>query len=140
MIRLHELYETEDTLYLTMDLIQGASLKDLLSTHIIDDDLSEQQIQYIFYCILECAFSLASQRFKHRDLKPENILIQPKGDIKLIDLGLTTYMNLPEDLLRVSGSPGYIAPEAFDFNEKEPCARYDHRCEVFSAGCILYEM
>jgi len=141
IIRLHGLYETEDSLYLIMDLIQGASLKEVLSTHIIDDELSEKQIKHISYSIIECAQYMASNRVKHRDLKPENILIQPNGEIKIIDLGLSTYMNLPEYLFRTcGGSFGYMAPEAFDNHEAITDGCYDHRCEVFSTGCILFEM
>jgi len=141
IIRLHELYETEDSLYLIMDLIQGASLKEVLSTHIVDDELSEKQIKHIIYSIIECAQYMASNRVKHRDLKPENILIQPNGEIKIIDLGLSTYMNLPEYLFRTcGGSFGYMAPEAFDNHDTPTDGGYDHRCEVFSTGCILFEM
>jgi len=35
---------------------------------------------------------------------------------------------------------GYIAPEVFSFTKRDPNTSYNEKCDVFSAGCILYEM
>ena len=67
----------------------------------------------------------------HRDLKPENILFDG-NDIKLIDFGLSCRQT--DDKLReLVGSPFYVAPEVLKKS-------YDHRCDVWSLGVMLFIM
>ena len=78
----------------------------------------------------------------HRDLKPSNILIESleKGNnkrtyqIKVIDFGLATSLNKLRNNYSACGTPGFLAPELLR------CKRYDHRVDVFGAGCIVYSL
>ena len=71
----------------------------------------------------------------HRDLKPDNILIGVDMDTKISDFGLARgYEGL--DITGQIGTPLYAGPEVYT-NFKEV---YNHNCDVWSAGCILYEM
>jgi len=83
---------------------------------------------------------LASKGVMHRDLNPENVLIDPEGDCKVIDYGLVNYLNLPTFMENSCETPGYTAPEVFLYNKKNPSTAYSEKCDVFSAGCILFEM
>lgn len=49
----------------------------------------------------------------HRDLKPENLIFvdDDKYEIKIVDFGLSEFVNDPEQLYKRSGTPGYVAPE-----------------------------
>src|SRR5215203_6305779 len=84
----------------------------------------------------------------HRDLKPENVLVTADGRAKMVDFGLAK-LALPEELQTsadlltrpagtdpgvVLGTVGYMAPEQVRGQ------KVDHRADVFSFGCILYEM
>ncbi len=77
----------------------------------------------------------------HRDLKPGNILLSKKG-IKLLDFGLAQVEAGPDDetvtqLTRVGavmGTPAYMAPEQREGKQA------DARSDIYSFGCVLYEM
>lgn len=76
----------------------------------------------------------------HRDIKPDNIMFGDKDDIntlKIIDFGLSTYINDNKRKYQC-GTPGYMAPEVVKFDEKN--FGFSEKCDVFSIGCILYEL
>ncbi|ETR67158.1 MAG: TPR repeat-containing protein [Candidatus Magnetoglobus multicellularis str. Araruama] len=69
--------------------------------------------------------------FKHLDLKPKNILIGPEQQAKVSDFGIS---NVNEKLNIIAGSPYYMAPEFWQNEET------DQRTDIYSLGCILYEL
>lgn len=90
--------------------------------------------------ILDALAYLSSKGIMHRDLKPDNILIAKGGEVKIVDFGLATYIDSSDYIHKKCGTPGYIAPEVFKYNPKDPKTIYDERCDVYSAGCILFNM
>lgn len=73
----------------------------------------------------------------HRDLKPENILIGKGMIIKVADFGCARSVNSTEiskmdNFSLDKGTPIYASPEQLK-NEK-----YSFKCDVWSAGCLLY--
>ncbi|MBI2376168.1 MAG: serine/threonine protein kinase [Deltaproteobacteria bacterium] len=73
--------------------------------------------------------------FVHRDLAPKNMMVEPKGHLRLIDLGLSR-SNLKDWHTRpgaLLGSLGYMAPE------QARGERVDHRADLYSVGIIAFE-
>lgn len=70
----------------------------------------------------------------HRDIKPENLIFKDKEsfDIRIVDFGLSEFVNDPEQLYKRSGTPGYVAPEIL---KNKP---HDTKSDIFAAGIILY--
>ena len=71
----------------------------------------------------------------HRDLKPQNLLLDSKYNLKITDFWLSKIIQSDADAIMKTtyvGTPGYQAPELL-LNQK-----YDLKCEVFSAGVILF--
>ena len=138
IIKFHEVHETEKSIYLVMELIQGKPLQDVLRKPTFVEDHSEAQIMNMFESMLDALNYIASLGMMHRDLKPANILVERGGKIKIIDFGLATYVNASDYIFKKCGTPGYIAPEVFNYDAKSPSTFYNESCDIFSAGCIFY--
>jgi len=126
--------------YLVMDYIEGLPLSQALTrrTHSVDECL----------CIaLECAKALKYAHSKdiiHRDIKPGNIMVLPDDQgqeelcIKLVDFGLAKIMTVEGQSLtetgEIFGSPLYMSPEQISGG------KVDARSDIYSLGCVLYEM
>jgi serine/threonine protein kinase len=94
--------------------------------------------------ILSGLREMHSKRIMHRDIKPENILFREKNaysdenNICIADFGLATTQNVQKYLFFRCGTPGYIAPEVL--NITDPYEKYSEKCDVFSAGAIMFQL
>ena len=84
-------------------------------------------------------FAWRQQKLVHRDIKPANIMIEPGDHVKVTDFGIAKLMTGETvDHLTATGSllgtPAYMSPEQARGQE------LDGRSDLFSLGCILYEM
>ncbi len=74
----------------------------------------------------------------HRDIKPGNVWLEaPAGRVKILDFGLVRSQKADTNLTAsgaILGTPAYMAPE------QARGAPVDHRADLFSLGCVLYEM
>src|SRR5580658_6983639 len=130
--RLYEFHRAGDTVYLSMEYVEGESLRSLL----------EREGRLETGRAIEFARQLADglteahrQSIVHRDLKPENIMIAPDGGLKVMDFGISR--SFAEDVTvtgSVVGTPAYMAPEQAEGKT------LDHRVDIYAFGLILYEM
>jgi calcium/calmodulin-dependent protein kinase I len=76
----------------------------------------------------------------HRDIKLDNILINKKEEggynVKIADFGMATMFDKakPKQLYIKCGTPGYVAPEILRGQG------YDHKCDLFSTGSLLFNL
>ncbi|MEV6549151.1 serine/threonine-protein kinase [Streptomyces sp. NPDC051597] len=135
----HDFGEFEGGLYLVMELLDGRNLSQLLQDGKghplpVPDvvDIAEQVSSALAYT--------HQQGIVHRDLKPANIMRLSDGTVKILDFGIA---RLGADIGFTSrltgtgiamGTPHYMSPEQIGG------AVVDHRSDLYSLGCVLYEL
>ena len=111
IIKLYELMETPNKIYLVMEYCNGGELFDYI---VSKQHLTERQACRFFQEIINSVEYLHSLNIVHRDLKPENLLldkINNKITLKLIDFGISNCYS-PEKLLTTPcGTASYAPPE-----------------------------
>lgn len=140
ILKLYEVYETEHSLYLVVDLLSGGELVSHIQKDIKPPSFLE--ISFLIKNLLEALDHMHSQGIMHRDIKPENLLLRDSSnvyDIVLADFGLSTIINQPiEDILfKRCGTPGFVAPEILAYKEGKSNF-YNERCDIFSVGSLFY--
>jgi len=95
----------------------------------------EEQILDWFVQICLALKHIHSKRILHRDLKTQNIFLTSKGDVKIGDFGIARVLQNTYDVAQTAiGTPYYLSPEIC---QEKP---YNQKSDIWSVGCILYEM
>ncbi|OMJ89724.1 hypothetical protein SteCoe_8089 [Stentor coeruleus] len=131
ILKVYETYQDKFSYFIVTELCSGGELFDRI---IQGKAISERDSAHYFRQILSCLVYLHDRHIIHRDLKPENFLFctqDPLANLKLIDFGTATQSQNGEILTKKVGTSYYIAPEVMD-------CRYNEKCDVWSAGVILY--
>ena len=129
-------------LYIAMELVAGETLRSALEGERLG---LERTIEFLAQ-VADALDAAHAAGVTHRDLKPENLMIAEGGYAKVLDFGIA---KLRADLMhgyeqggnertttdggRLLGTLGYMSPEQV---QGQPI---DHRTDVFSFGCVLYE-
>ncbi|KAJ3428954.1 protein kinase [Anaeramoeba flamelloides] len=132
IVRLFDVIEAEEDLYLIMEYIPGGELFDYI---VEKDHLSEPEARKFFQQIISGIGYIHSKGVVHRDIKPENLLLDENCNIKIADFGLS---NIMEDglLLQTScGTPNYASPEVVTGS-----VYAGSEIDVWSCGVVLYAM
>ncbi|HUP44142.1 MAG TPA: protein kinase [Thermoanaerobaculia bacterium] len=140
IITIHDIGDDGDQPFIVMELLDGRSLRDVLRERLPAGDLLRLALQ-----MTDALCAAHDRGIVHRDLKPENIFVTTEGNAKILDFGVARIrpQEVDEDAatsehLTVRGSAigtaGYMAPEVI---AGQPA---DVRADVFSLGCMLYEM
>jgi CRP-like cAMP-binding protein len=135
IIRVFREFSAFGTSFIAMELCPGMSLTDLLAQ--LDRMPAPVARQVIGQ--LACGLNYAHQAgVAHRDLKPSNVMLAADGTAKLADFGLARRVACEQveltGLGQMLGTPRYMAPEQLDGD------RGDARSDLFSLGCIAYEL
>ena len=125
---------TDNSIFILMDYAEGGDL----STKIKERNLtkfSEEQIIDWFTQICLAVKYLHDRKIIHRDIKPGNIFLDSKGIVKLGDFGLAKYLpNTQAFAKTATGSPYYLPPEICKGEQ------YNFSADIWSLGCVLYEL
>jgi serine/threonine protein kinase len=122
-------------MYIVMDYCEAGDLLHYIGAR--NKDFSSQEILGLFRQLVEAFLFMNAKGVIHRDLKPENILVGSNGVIKIADFGCARNMKADEisKLICMSldkGTPCFASPELLQSEA------YSFKCDVWSAGCIVY--
>ncbi|MHC4518452.1 MAG: protein kinase domain-containing protein, partial [Planctomycetota bacterium] len=136
---IHDIIEQDEIAgYLVLEYVPGQTL----AQRIAREPLNVEEALSIGRQVAEAVSAAHENGVIHRDLKPGNIKITPEGKVKVLDFGLAkaavgedrsgeTTVTQPG---RVMGTPAYMSPE-------QACGKpTDKRSDIWSLGCVLYEM
>lgn len=130
IIKLYQVMETKDMLYIVTEFAKNGEMFDHLTSH---GHLSESEARNKFWQILSAVEYCHKHHIVHRDLKTENLLLDANMNIKLADFGFGNFYKSGEPLSTWCGSPPYAAPEVFEGKEYE-----GPHLDIWSLGVVLY--
>ncbi len=129
--------------YLVMDFVKGIDLAE----HLKQKGVMEVQESVKLFAQISRGLAYAhTQGVVHRDIKPSNVMLVSGaelgtiGSVKVVDFGIAKLLNSDDGEIQaltrtgeIFGSPLYMSPEQCTG------AKVDHRCDVYSLGCVLFE-
>ncbi|MCF3146125.1 protein kinase [Streptomyces platensis] len=123
----------DDRLFLVMEFLDGPNLAQELATH---GPLDPQRVAGLAVQVAAGLAAAHREGVVHRDIKPSNLMLAADGTVKITDFGIA---RLAEEACgatagQVVGSSAYLAPERGLGRVAGP------PCDVYSLGCVLYEL
>ena len=135
IIKLYEVYENDKNIYLIMELCTGGELFDRIVENTENGvQFTEKQAANLFKQMMSAINYCHKNGIVHRDLKPENLLYLNKdknSPVKVIDFGMSKRFDSKHFMSEKVGTAYYISPEVLN-------GKYDEKCDIWSAGVILY--
>ncbi len=127
--------DSEVVPYIVMEYVAGRTLRDILREG--RKILPERALEITSGVLSALDYSHRAGII-HRDIKPGNVMLTPSGDIKVMDFGIARAMSDAQSSMTqtaaVVGTAQYLSPE------QARGETVDSRSDVYSAGCLLYEL
>ncbi|MDA3627231.1 protein kinase [Saccharopolyspora sp. WRP15-2] len=133
VIPIHAYGEIDGRLYLDMRLVEGGDVGSLLGAN---GPMRPADAVAILEQVAQALDAAHAEGLVHRDVKPSNILVAENGFAYLVDFGIAASLRASGNLTSTGyavGTLAYMAPERF---EDGPV---DHRADVYSLACVLYQ-
>jgi serine/threonine protein kinase/Tol biopolymer transport system component len=147
IVTIHSVEEHDGRLFLTMELVDGKPLGELIPK----GGLPLDRVLGIGIEVADAIAAAQQRGITHRDVKPGNIIVMPSGRAKVLDFGLAkvreaeaalatddlTRMTSAKDLTgegKIVGTVAYMSPEQAEGKPVDP------RSDIFSLGVVLHEM
>jgi serine/threonine-protein kinase len=131
-----DVFEADGETCIVMALIEGTSLDSFLASQ-THNRLEIRDAIPIVRDILNALNYAHQQGIVHRDVKPSNVLLDQDKHAMLIDFGIALAMGEERRTRtgQIVGTPAYMSPEQIARPKS-----IDHRSDVYSVGCVFYEM
>jgi len=132
VVKIFDLGVADDHAYIAMEYLSAGTLAGRLTGPLE----REEALRYARQ-IGRALGAIHAAGILHRDLKPANIMLREDGSLALIDFGLAKHAQLEAAITgtgQIFGTPYYMSPEQGHADQA------DERSDIYSLGCILYEM
>ena len=121
--------------YIVMEYVDGRTVRDLLQA---DHRLLPERSLEIIDGVLGALDYSHQSGIVHRDIKPGNVMVTRNGDVKVMDFGIARAMSDNQATMtqtaQVIGTAQYLSPE------QARGERVDARSDLYSTGCLMYEL
>lgn len=121
--------------YIVMEYVHGETLRDILHEN---GPLSVRDAEQVMIGTLNALEYSHRRGIIHRDIKPGNIMISDQGVVKVMDFGIARALD--ETSSAVTKSQGVVGTAQYLSPEQAQGKTVDMRSDLYSAGCVLYEM
>lgn len=130
LVNLYHCFYFESQIWMVMEFCDCGPLIQLIP----EMDFSEPRIAFVTRQLLNGLCCLHNAGYIHRDIKSQNILVSLNGRVKLADFGLCIKIEPGETTHGRVGTIHYMAPEIITRKN------YDTKVDIWSIGCLIYEM
>jgi serine/threonine-protein kinase len=135
IVAVYDSGEDSGNSYIVMELINGRTLRDLLHSN---EQISINRALQITAGILDALEYSHRKGIIHRDIKPGNVMIAEDGVIKVMDFGIARALSdigaTMTSTWNIVGTAQYLSPE------QATGEIADRRSDIYSVGCVLYEL
>jgi serine/threonine-protein kinase len=121
--------------YIVMEFVDGATLRDLMKT---GTRMRPDRALEIIDGVLAALDYSHRQGIIHRDIKPGNIIITKAGEVKVTDFGIARVA--ADSAATMTGGGSVMGTAQYLSPEQARGDTVDTRTDLYSAGCVLYEM
>jgi serine/threonine-protein kinase len=135
IVSVYDTGEDQGVPYIVMEYVEGRTLRDILLT---EGRLLPQRALEVAADICAALDVAHASGIVHRDIKPANVMLTPFGEVKVMDFGIARAVSDTSSTMTqtaaVIGTAAYLSPEQ---------ARGEHvdaRSDIYSTGCLLYEL
>ena len=134
VVRTHDLGESDGAYFVTMELVRGLTVRELLETR---GRLGVSSTLALARQLVEALTVAHAAGVIHRDVKPENVLLDGDGVLKVMDFGIARLAERPSHATQagmIVGTPAYMAPEQLVGADE-----IDARADLYAVGVVMYE-
>jgi len=133
VVPIHDYGEIDDRLFVTMRLIDGRDLSEVLRSS--GGPLPPARAVHVVEQVAEALDAAHAVGLVHRDIKPSNVLLTPRDFVYLIDFGIAHTAGATRFTSTgvAVGTLAYMSPERFEANVSEPPS------DIYALTCVLYE-
>lgn len=127
--------DTERLPYIVMEYVKGQTLRDIIK---VNGALSQRDCEQVMLGVLSALDYSHRMGIIHRDIKPGNIMISEQGVVKVMDFGIARALD--DSAATMTQSQGVVGTAQYLSPEQARGETVDMRSDLYSAGCVLYEM
>ena len=127
--------DTERLPYIVMEYVKGQTLRDIIK---VNGALSQRDCEQVMLGVLNALDYSHRMGIIHRDIKPGNIMISEQGVVKVMDFGIARALD--DSATTMTQSQGVVGTAQYLSPEQARGETVDMRSDLYSAGCVLYEM